>query len=117
MVAMQANHELVKPLRRATLTGIVVSLLLAGVKIVAGLIGHSHAMLADGIESGGDAVAGMVVLFGLAVATKPPDEEHPYGHTRAEDVSGKTVSTMMLVSGVLLLWTNIQNIYDELVHG
>jgi cation diffusion facilitator family transporter len=114
---MQANQELVKPLRRAALTGIVGSSVLACVKIVAGATGHSHAMIADGIESGADAVTGVVVLFGLAVATQPPDEEHPYGHTRAEDVAGKTVSTLMLVSAVLLLWTNVQNIYDELAHG
>lgn len=113
---MQSNRELVKPLRHATLIGIVGSSLLAGVKIVAGLAGHSHAMLADGIESGGDAVTGAVVLFGLAVATQPPDEEHPYGHTRAEDVAGKTVTTLMLVSGIMLLWTNVQNIYEELAH-
>src|ERR1043165_274008 len=114
---MQANQELVKPLRRAALTGIVGSSVLACVKIVAGATGHSHAMIADGIESGADAVTGVVVLFGLAVATQPPDEEHPYGHTRAEDVAGKTVSTLMLVSAVLLLWTNVQNIYDETAPG
>ncbi|HLX61299.1 MAG TPA: cation diffusion facilitator family transporter [Planctomycetota bacterium] len=114
---MQSNPALVQPLRRAALTGVVGSGLLAVVKVVAGVIGHSHAVIADGVESGGDTVAGVVVLLGLAESERPPDAEHPYGHSRAEDVAGKTVSTMMLVSGFMLLWTNVAGLYDELFRG
>ena len=92
--------------RRAAAAGTAVSGLLSTLKIVAGMLAQSHAMIADGVESAGDSVAGLVVLFGLAQAAVPPDDEHPYGHTRAEDIAGKTVSTLMLVSGVILLQTN-----------
>jgi cation diffusion facilitator family transporter len=92
--------------RVAAIIGITGSGMLAVLKLVAGIWGHSHAVIADGIESAGDALASSVVLFGLKISMLPPDHEHPYGHARAEGIAGKTVATMMLASGLLLLWTN-----------
>ncbi len=95
-----------KDAKVAAVAGIIGSGTLAVLKLAAGYLGHSHAVLADGIESAGDALASSVVLFGLKVSVLPPDVEHPYGHGRAEGIAGKTVATMMLLSGLLLLWTN-----------
>jgi cation diffusion facilitator family transporter len=96
----------IKDAKVAAIAGIAGSGALALIKLAAGIAGHSHGVLADGIESAGDALASGVVLFGLKVSLLPPDLEHPYGHGRAEGIAGKTVATMMLVSGMLLLWAN-----------
>ena len=92
--------------KTAAKIGVFGSGTLAILKISAGIAGHSHAVLADGIESVGDTLASSVVLFGLKISVLPPDREHPYGHGRAEGIAGKTIATMMLASGLLLLWTN-----------
>src|SRR5690242_13448671 len=80
----------------AAIIGMVVSGTLAIAKLTAGCLGHSHAVIADGIESAGDALVSAVVLFGLKISMLPPDIEHPYGHARAEGIAGKTVATIML---------------------
>ena len=90
----------------AAIVGIAGSGALGILKLIAGIAGRSHAVIADGIESAGDALASAVVLFGLKVSVLPPDREHPYGHGRAEGIAGKTVASMMLASGLILLWTN-----------
>jgi len=65
---------------RSTLLGILVNLGLSAAKISAGAVGHSFALVADGLESGADVLSGLVVFFGLKIAIKPPDRDHPYGH-------------------------------------
>src|SRR5262249_48152829 len=74
--------------QRVALLGILVSAALAVVKIYFGLRGHSTAVVADGLESTGDVFASGLVLFGLTLAAKPPDADHPYGHGRVEILSG-----------------------------
>src|SRR5258708_30417119 len=56
-------------------------------KISAGFVGHSFALVADGLESGADVLSGLVVFFGLKIAVKPPDTDHPYGHGKAEPIA------------------------------
>lgn len=111
---VQLNPSNLSQARRAAALGTLVSGTLAAVKIVAGVVAHSSAMIADGVESAGDSITGLVVLYGLAESVQPPDEEHPYGHTRAEDIAGKTVSTIMLISGVILLQTNAWALFQLL---
>jgi divalent metal cation (Fe/Co/Zn/Cd) transporter len=69
---------------RSTFLGILVNLGLSVTKISAGMVGHSFALVADGLESGADVLSGLVVFFGLKIAVKPPDRDHPYGHGKAE---------------------------------
>lgn len=81
-------------------------------KLVAGILGNSHGVLADSVESLCDSIASLVVLIGTNVALRPPDLEHPYGHDRAEGVAGSTIATLMFVSGVLLGATNVQSLLN-----
>jgi cation diffusion facilitator family transporter len=78
------------------LTGIVVNALLAGLKIAAGIIGTSYALVADGVESTLDIFGSVVIWFGLKVAAEPPDAEHPYGHGKAEPVAAIVVSLVLI---------------------
>jgi len=80
----------------------LVSALLAVIKIVAGLVGHSTAVLSDGLESAGDVLASGLVLLGLSVAAKPADEDHPYGHGRAETLSGLLIGLILTAGGALI---------------
>jgi divalent metal cation (Fe/Co/Zn/Cd) transporter len=59
---------------------------------VAGFVGHSFALITDGIESFSDVVSSSVVYFDLRFAIKPPDKEHPYGHGKAEPIAAAIAS-------------------------
>jgi cation diffusion facilitator family transporter len=87
---------------RATFTGLAVNAVLAGSKLVAGLMGHSHALVADAIESLADVFSSIVVWRGLVVASVPADEDHPYGHGKAEPIAAAVVSTMLLMGSLLI---------------
>lgn len=83
---------------RITLVGLLVSVGLATVKLVGGIVGNSSALIADAIESFADSASSLVVLQGIRVARKPPDEDHPYGHGKAEAVSALIVCVLLLVA-------------------
>jgi cation diffusion facilitator family transporter len=85
--------------RRVAIASMIVSGSLAVLKIVAGLMANSTAVVSDGVESAADVVASAIVLFGLSVASKPPDAEHPYGHGRFETLSGLAVGILLGVTG------------------
>ncbi len=85
--------------RRITILSIGVSGSLAFAKILTGWLAHSTSVVADGIESAGDVVTSSVVLFGLIVAARPPDENHPYGHGRSEMLSGLVVGLILSAAG------------------
>ncbi len=72
---------------RSTLLGILVNLGLSAAKISTGFVGHSFALVADGLESSADVLSGLVVFFGLKIAVKPSDKDHPYGHGKAEPIA------------------------------
>lgn len=83
---------------RTTLLGLFVNALLAVGKFVAGVVGHSHALIADAVESLADIVSSVVVWRGLVVAAQPPDEEHPYGHGKAEPIAAGIVGLLLLAA-------------------
>jgi cation diffusion facilitator family transporter len=95
---------------RSSLVGIGSNLALAAFKCVAGFLGHSFALVADGVESFSDVVSSTVVFFGLKFAIKPPDEEHPYGHGKAEPIASIVVSLALIVAAVFIAVESIQRI-------
>lgn len=97
----------------AIIRSMVVNLSLATIKIVTGILGNSYALIADGIESLNDLLASAVVLFSLRVASKPPDEDHPYGHGKAEQLGALFSSLSLLVAGGVIAYQSIQNIFHR----
>lgn len=79
-----------------------VGTLLAAAKILIGWKAGSTAVVADGVESAADVLASAMVLFGLAVAARPPDENHPYGHGRIEILSGLGVGLLLVATGTVI---------------
>jgi len=85
---------------RAALLAVMASTLLAIVKIVSGVVGHSYALIADGIESMLDIISSLVVIGGLRIAARPADENHPYGHGKAESMSAMVVALCLLAAAL-----------------
>lgn len=82
--------------------GIVCNVLLFGIKFLLGSLTASVSITADAFNNLGDASSGIVSLLGFKMASRPADEEHPYGHARYEYLAGLTVCVLILVIGVEL---------------
>ncbi|HTF61211.1 MAG TPA: cation diffusion facilitator family transporter, partial [Edaphobacter sp.] len=106
---MEQTEIVVKRGIRSSLLGVIINLALSIVKCLAGGIGHSFALVADGIESFSDVVSSSVVALGLWVAIKPPDENHPYGHGKAEPIAAVIVSLALIGAGVAIA---VQSIFE-----
>ena len=71
---------------------------LALVKLVTGIVGHSYALVADAVESLGDVFSSAIVWGGLAIASRPADKDHPYGHGKAEPLAALAVAVMLIAA-------------------
>ncbi|HXN76736.1 MAG TPA: cation diffusion facilitator family transporter [Gemmatimonadaceae bacterium] len=80
--------------------GLLVNALLVLVKLVAGIVGHANALVADAVESSADIFSSLIVWMGLSIAARPADEDHPYGHGKAEPLAAVVVSLMLLGAAV-----------------
>jgi cation diffusion facilitator family transporter len=80
--------------------GILGNVALAAIKFFVGIIANSRALIADGVHSAADVLGSVAVLIGLRVAKIPADEDHPYGHGKAEVIAAAVVSLFLLVAGV-----------------
>ncbi len=96
----------------AGVVGIVSNLILCTFKIGTGLIFNSISILADGINNMSDAGASIITLIGFKLAGKKPDKDHPYGHGRAEYLTGLLISVLVMAIGVSLLITSV----DKTLH-
>ena len=80
--------------------GLLTNALLVIVKLVAGIIGHANALVADAVESSADIFSSLIVWMGLSIAVRPADEDHPYGHGKAEPLAAAVVSLMLLGAAI-----------------
>jgi cation diffusion facilitator family transporter len=95
---------------RTVLFSILSNAVLAGIKFSAGIFGNSYALIADGIESTVDILSSFLVLLGLKYAARPADENHPYGHGKAEPLVTFLVVAFLILSAFLIGWQAIENI-------
>lgn len=95
--------------------GIVTNLIVCIVKIVVGIVSASLSILADGINNLSDAGASIVTLIGFKIASKPADEDHPFGHQRMEYLSGLLVSILILMIGGTLLIDSVKQLINPTV--
>jgi cation diffusion facilitator family transporter len=94
---------------RSSLVGLAANLALAVGKLVAGVLGRSHALIADATESLGDVFGSLVVWRGLQIAKRPPDANHPYGHGKAEPIAAALVAILLVAAGVVIA---IQSVHE-----
>jgi len=95
---------------KTTAIGIAISVVLAVVKAIAGILGHSFALIADAVESAGDIFTASVMFVGLRTSAKPPDQDHPYGHGKAEPLAALVVVLGLVIAAGFIAWESIGNL-------
>lgn len=90
--------------------GMAVNIVLAIVKIAAGIVGNSYALIADGIESTTDIVSSLVVWTGLKISSLPADDDHPNGHGKSESIAGAIVALALLAAAVSIAIHSVRGI-------
>jgi cation diffusion facilitator family transporter len=106
------NAPIYREVTRAALLGLAVNVGLGAVKLTGGLISGSYALIADAVNSLGDVFTSTIILFAFRVAQRPPDAEHPYGHTRAEAIAASNVALLIIISALAVGWEAIHRIGD-----
>jgi len=96
--------------------GLVANIILAIFKTGIGILGHSPALLADGINSTSDVAYTFVVGIFVRLAHKPADDEHPYGHSQLESVGALVVGAFIITTAVGIFWNSIDTLFD-LING
>src|SRR5579863_1812482 len=99
--------------RQIAILGMVVSGLLAILKITVGGFAHSAAVSADGFESATDVITSGLVLIGLTLAARPADDNHPYGHGRVEILVGLLLGFILACAGVAIAWHGLGGAADS----
>lgn len=105
---MQRKSEI----RRITLWGAVVNLLLTAGKLVAGALGHSAAMVADGVHSLSDLISDVIVLAFTHISAKGKDRDHSFGHGKFETLATLIISIILVIVGGKLMSEGIRSIID-----
>lgn len=95
---------------KTTYFSIVGNLLLASIKWLAGFFGNSYALIADAIESTADIFSSLLVLFGIKYASRPADDNHPYGHGRIEPLITFLVVGFLITSATVIAYESVINI-------
>lgn len=95
---------------RSAQAGLLVNAFLAIVKILAGVVGNSYALIADGIESTADIFSSTIVWRGLRIAARDPDSEYPFGYGKAETLAAATVSLMLLGAAIAIAIAAVREI-------
>lgn len=93
---------------KTTLVGIVISIILVFLKGISGYLGHSYALIADATETGADVFSSALLWLGLRIALKRPDQEHPYGHGKAEPLAAVVISLFLVAASVWIAYHSIR---------
>lgn len=99
---------------RAINLSLITNLILAILKVSVGILAHSSALLADGINSSSDVIYNAVVSIFIRAAKKPADDEHPYGHSQFESVGALIVSAFIITAAFTIFWTSVQSLVEYL---
>jgi cation diffusion facilitator family transporter len=111
---LESRTESAKAGRSVTLVGALVNAFLILFKFLAGVFGQSQALIADAVHSVSDLFTDFVVLLGLRIGRKAPDEEHPFGHARIETLASATVGLALIATALYLGIQAALNIYRHI---
>lgn len=103
--------------RRVTWWGLLVNILLAGLKFVCGIVGHSQAVVADAFHSLSDLGTDVAVLVGARYWSQPADATHPHGHGRIETAITTLLGLMLTVVGIGIAWQSLVTLHDRHMSG
>ena len=102
--------------RSVTLVGALINAILVLLKFVAGILGHSQALIADAVHSVSDLFTDAIVLIGLRIGGKAPDEGHPFGHAHIETLASAIVGLALIATALYLGIEAALNIYRHTVY-
>ena len=91
--------------------GLIWNIALAAGKTTMGIVGHSTALLADGVNSTSDVAYYIVVKIFMKMAGQPPDPEHPYGHRQMESIAALIVGAFVMTTAIAIFWTAVNNVF------
>ncbi len=113
-----AENDFQKVANRVSIITIAENIALSVIKLLAGIIANSNAMISDAIHSASDVFSTIVVMIGIKLASKKPDKEHPYGHERMECVAAVILAMVLFITGLGIGIEALKNIlngnYDNL---
>lgn len=98
---------------KPVIIGVITNIILAGTKAIAGILGNTYVLIADAIESLGDIIVSIVVFGGIHISSLPPDENHPYGHHKAEPIASIVVSLALVVAAVIIAVQSVREIHSS----
>ena len=90
--------------------GVIVNACLAATKLAAGIIGNTYALVADAVESSADIFASLIVWGGITIGAQPADDDHPFGHGKAEALAAAVVSIMLIGAAVGIAYEAVKEI-------
>lgn len=96
----------------SSIVGIIVNVFLFLIKLLAGVLSHSVAIIADSMNNLSDASSSIISLLGFRLAEKPADDDHPYGHGRYEYISALTIAVFILTIGIELLKSSFDKVIN-----
>jgi len=106
------SHERDKKSLLAVNLGLGTNIALSALKTYIGVIGHSPALLAEGINSTSDVAYYVVASIFVRMANKPPDDEHPYGHQQMESIAALVVGSFIVTTAVAIFWDAVDKVWD-----
>lgn len=95
--------------------GLAANIFLAVLKTATGILGHSPALLADGVNSTSDVAAYLVVAVFMRLARKPADREHPFGHSQLESIAALVVGAFVITTAIAIFWDAVNTIYEQAI--
>lgn len=108
----EKRYQDLKMGERGAVISIIAYIILAILKLVVANFSGSEALKADGLNNATDIIASIAVLIGLKLSRKPPDQDHPYGHWKAETVASMVASFIMMIVGIQVLYGAISSIFQ-----
>ena len=106
------DRESIRTVQHATIVGLAANIVLAVGKVMAGIVGSSAAVVADGIHSFSDLITDMVLLVGTRFWAQPPDESHPHGHRRIETLITAGIGFSLAAVGIGLGWDAVSHLRE-----
>ncbi|WHY66521.1 cation diffusion facilitator family transporter [Neobacillus sp. SuZ13] len=97
---------------RGAIISIIAYIILSSLKLLVGFIANSEALKADGLNNVTDIIASIAVLIGLKLSQRPPDDDHPYGHWKAETVASMVASFIMIAVGIQVTYEAISSLFN-----
>lgn len=114
-----SENQFQKVANKVSLVSIAGNVGLSLMKLLAGIVAHSNAMISDAVHSASDVFSTIIVIIGIRLASKESDKEHPYGHERLECVAAIVLAMVLLITGIGIGYTAVSNIargnYGELL--